>query len=95
MCLEVALAFVISKALVRFLERLKITVWDAANPSAFAVLELDELRRRAHRGHADDDVETSSVADDCSDLEHGHRYTPKTCVGWGTGCFTCLINPWF
>jgi hypothetical protein len=79
-CLEVALAFVFSKALVRFLEGLKITAWDAANPSAFAVLELDELRRRAHRGHADDDVKTSPVADDCSNFEHGRMRTPTGCT---------------
>jgi hypothetical protein len=80
MCLEVALAFVISKALVRFLEELKITVWDAANPSAFAILEFHELRRRAHWRHADDDVETSPVADDCSDFEHGRMCTPIGCT---------------
>ena len=50
--------------------------------SAFAVLELDELRRRAHRGHADDDVETSPVADDCSNFEHGRMRTPTGCTTW-------------
>jgi hypothetical protein len=76
-CLEVALAVVLSKELFRFLEELEITGWDAANPSAFPVLDLDELRRHAHRGHADDDVETSPVADDCSDFEHGRMRTHR------------------
>ena len=82
-CLEIALAVVPSKALFRLLEELEISVWDAANPSAFPVLDLHELRRHAHRRHADDDVETSSVADDCSDFEHGRMGTP-------TGCTTAL-----
>ncbi len=79
-CSEVALAVVLSRALFRFLEELEITGWDAANPSAFPVLELDELRRHAHRRHADDDVETSPVADDCSDFEHGRMRTPTGCT---------------
>jgi len=79
-CLEVALAVVLSKALFRFLEELRITGWDAANPSAFPVLELDELRRRAHRRHADDDVVTSPVADDCSKFDHGRMRTPTGCT---------------
>jgi len=78
--LEAVLAVVLSKALFRFLEELKIIGWDAANPSAFAVLELDELRRRAHRRHTDDDVETSPVADDCSNFEHGRMRTPTGCT---------------
>ncbi len=56
-----------------FLDQLEITVWHAANASAFPVLDLDELRR-----HADDDVETSPVADDCSDLEHAHTVHNRT-----------------
>jgi hypothetical protein len=79
-CLEIALAVVLSKALFRLLEELEISVWDAANPSAFPVLDLHELRRHAHRRHADDDVETSSVADDCSDFEHGRMRTPTGCT---------------
>jgi hypothetical protein len=69
---------VLSKAL--FVEELEITGWDAANPTAFPVLELDELRGHAHRRHADDDVETSPVADDCSDFEHGRVRTPTGCT---------------
>src|SRR5712692_55793 len=79
-CLEVALASVLSKVLFSFLEELKITVWHAANPSAFLVLELDELSGHANRRHADDDVETSPVADDCSDFEHGRMRTPIGCT---------------
>ena len=79
-CLEVALGVVLSKALFGFLEELRITVWDAANPSAFAVLELDELRRRAHRRHTDDDVGTSPVDDDCSNFEHSRMRTPTGCT---------------
>ena len=51
-CLEVALAVVLSKVLFSFLEELEITGWHAANPSAFLVLELDELRGHANRRHA-------------------------------------------
>jgi hypothetical protein len=76
-CLEVASAVVFSKSLFRFLEQLEITGWDAANPTGFPVLDLDELRRHTHRRHADDDVETSLVADDCSDFEHGRTRTPQ------------------
>ena len=79
-CLEVALAGVLSKVLFSFLEELEITVWHAANPSAFLVLELDELRGHAHRRQADDDVETSPVADDCSDFEHGRVRMPIGCT---------------
>jgi hypothetical protein len=79
-CLEVALASVLSKVLFSFLEELEITGWDAANPSAFPVLELDEARGHAHRRHADDDVETSPVADDDSDFEHGRMRTPIGCT---------------
>jgi hypothetical protein len=43
-CSEVVLAVVLSKVLFSFFEELEITGWDAANPSAFPVLELDELR---------------------------------------------------
>jgi len=78
-CLEIAFAIFVSRAGFGFLEGLEITVWDAANPSAFPVLDLDQLRRQAHRRHADDDVETSAVADDCSDLEHGRMRTPTGC----------------
>ena len=77
-CSEVALVVVLSKAL--FVEELEIAGWDAANPTAFPVLELDELRGHAHRRHADDDVETSPVADDCSDFEHGRVRTPTGCT---------------
>ncbi len=80
-CSEVALAVVVSKAPFRFLEELEISVRYAANPSAFPILDLDELRRHAHRRHPDDDVETSPVADDGSDLEHGR-------CARATGCTT-------
>jgi hypothetical protein len=79
-CSEVALAVVLLKVLFSFFDELEITGWDAANPSAFLVLELDELRGHAHRCHADDDVETSPVADDCSDFEHGRMRTPIGCT---------------
>ena len=52
----------------------------SADPPALRVLELKQGRRDAHRRYANDDVEAPSVADDCSDLEHGHRHTPNTCA---------------
>ncbi len=70
----VGVAVVLLNALFRLPEGLEVTVWDAANPFAFGVLELDELRRHAHRRHADDDIQTSPVADDCSDPEHGRTH---------------------
>src|SRR6266536_310699 len=73
----VVLAVVLLNALLRLPEELEVTVSDAANPSAFAVLELDELRRHAHRRHADDDIQTSPLADDRSDPEHGRTRTPR------------------
>ena len=73
----VVLAVVLLNALFRLLEALEVTLWDAANPSAFAVLDLDELRRHADRRQADDDIQTSPVADDCSDPEHGRTRTPR------------------
>ncbi len=79
-CSQVARAVVLSRVLFRLLEELEISGGRAADPSAFAVLDLDELRRRAHRRHADDDVETSPVADDCSDFEHGRMRTPTRCT---------------
>lgn len=93
MCLEVALTVVLSKTLFTFLEELKITVWDAANPSAFAVLELNELRRRAHRRHTDDDVETSPVDDDCSNFEHGRMRTPPRVPNLTIGNLTVRTDP--
>ncbi len=48
-CSEVVLTIVLSKALFSFFDKLEITGWHAANPSAFPVLELDELRGHAHR----------------------------------------------
>jgi hypothetical protein len=48
---------------------------------AIGVLELKQRRGDAHRRYADDDMEAPSVADDCSDLEHGHRHTPNACAG--------------
>ncbi len=75
-CSPVAVAFVLSRTLLRFLERFEISEGHAADPSALPVLDLDELRRHAHRCHADDDVETSPVADDCSEFEHSRMRTP-------------------
>jgi hypothetical protein len=79
-CSQVALAFVLSTARFRFLEQLEISGGHAANPSAFPVFDLDQLRRHAHRRHADNDVETSPIADDCSDFEHGRMRTPTGCT---------------
>jgi hypothetical protein len=78
----VVLAVVLLNALFRLLEELEVTVWDAANPSAFAVLDLDELRRHAHRRHADDDIQPSPVADDCSDPESWRKRDEDRCVGY-------------
>src|SRR5205823_1454785 len=52
----------------------------SADAPALNVLELKQRRRDAHRRYADDDMEAPSVADDCSDLEHGHRHTPNACA---------------
>jgi hypothetical protein len=53
----------------------------SADAPALGVLELKQRRRNAHRRYANDDMEAPSVADDCSDLEHGHRNTPNACAG--------------
>jgi hypothetical protein len=40
-------------------------------------------------------MEAPSVADDCSDPEHGHRHTPSTCASKESANFTRKIDPWF
>jgi len=69
------------KALRCFDDELGIVPSYSADAPALGVLELEDRRRDAHRRCADDDMEAPSVADDCSDLEHGHRHTPNACAG--------------
>ncbi len=68
------------KAFRWFDDELGIVPSYSADPPALRVLELKQGRRDAHRRYANDDMEAPSVADDCSDLEHGHRHTPNTCA---------------
>jgi hypothetical protein len=76
----VAIIVVGWKAFRWFDDELGIVRSYSADPPALRVLELKQGRRDAHRRYANDDMEAPSVADDCSDLEHGHRHTPNTCA---------------
>jgi hypothetical protein len=76
------------KAFRWFDEELGIVPSYSADPPALRVLELKQGRRDAHRRYANDDMEAPSVADDCSDLEHGHRHTPNTCA-----CRESAVSP--
>jgi hypothetical protein len=69
------------KAFRCFDDELGIVPSYSADAPALRVLELEDRRRDAHRRCADDDMEAPSVADDCSDLEHGRRHTPNACAG--------------
>jgi hypothetical protein len=69
------------KAFRYFDDELGIVPSYSTDAPALGVLELEDRRRDAHRRCADDDMEAPSVADDCSDLEHGHRHTPNACAG--------------
>ena len=69
------------KAFPWFDDELGIVPSYSADAPALGVLELKQRRRDAHRRYANDDMEAPSVADDCSDLEHGHRHTPNACAG--------------
>jgi hypothetical protein len=51
------------------------------------------LRRRAHRRHANDDVETSPVDDDCSNFEHGRMRTPHRVRNLTIGNLTVRADP--
>jgi len=68
------------KAFRCFDDELEIIPSHSADAPALGVLELDQRRRDAHRRHPDDDMEAPSVADDCSDLEHGHKHAPNACA---------------
>jgi hypothetical protein len=74
-------SFVVGWKAFRFFDdELGIVPSYSADAPALNVLELKQRRRDAHRRYADDDMEAPSVADDCSDLEHGHRHTPNACA---------------
>jgi hypothetical protein len=76
------------KAFRWFDDELGIVPSYSADAPALGVLELKQRRRDAQRRYANDDMEVPSVADDRSDLEHGHRHTPNACA-----CRESAVSP--